>query len=206
MITVEHLRATGHLAPFTDADLELLLGATTARTFQAGETLCIQGRSASSCFILLSGVVAVVKEDEGRTRLLTRLPAGTFAGQLALVDRSPRIATLLAETEVTALELTRDVFDRLVASSSPLAYRFQIEIAVATGRQLREADRRLAAVLQTHGRRSTVTPELAIRTSAELATLRHIRDAVGDVDVPFEPIDVVEIIRPERILGTNEPL
>lgn len=202
MITAQQLRASGHLAPFTDADLDVLLGATTMRTFQAGETLCLQGHAASSCFILLSGAVAVVKEADGRTRVLTRLAAGTIAGQLALVDRSPRIATLLAETEVTALELTRDVFERLVAASSPLAHRFQIEIAVATGRQLREADRRLAAILEAFGERSTPTPDLAVRTSAERAALQHIQDAVGDLDVPFEPFDVVEINHPERVGGT----
>lgn len=205
MISVQQLRASGHLAPFTDTDLELLLGATTARTFQAGETLCLQGRAASSCFILLSGVVAVVKETEGRTRVLTHLTAGTIAGQLALVDRSPRIATLQAKTEVTALELTRDVFERLVAASSPLAYRFQIEIAVATGRQLREADRRLAVLLAALGERPSSTPDLAVRSSAERAALQQIQDAVGDIDVPFEPFDVVEINHPAPVDDTNAP-
>ena len=44
-----------------------------------------------------------------------------------------------------------------------------------------------------------------MRTSAERAALRHIQDAVGDLDVPFEPFDVVEINHPERVGSTKPP-
>lgn len=189
MITVADIRATGGLAAFTDAELELLLGVCDARTFAPREALCRQGRPASSCFVIVSGNVEVVKETDGRARLLTRLVPGTIAGHLALVDRAPRTASLYASTEVTALELTRDVFDRLVGSTSPLAYRFQVEIAVATGRQLREADRRLAAIVAAR--------EVGAARDAELA---HLRDAISDLDVPVEPFDVVEITPPDRVI------
>jgi CRP-like cAMP-binding protein len=189
VITVADIRATGGLAAFTDAELELLLGVCDARTFAPREALCRQGRPASSCFVIVSGNVEVVKETDGRARLLTRLVPGTIAGHLALVDRAPRTASLYASTEVTALELTRDVFDRLVGSTSPLAYRFQVEIAVATGRQLREADRRLAAIVAAR--------EVGAARDAELA---HLRDAISDLDVPVEPFDVVEITPPDRVI------
>lgn len=189
MITVADIRATGGLAAFTDAELELLLGVCDARTFAPREALCRQGRPAASCFVIVSGNVEVVKESDGRTRLLTRLAPGAIAGHLALVDRAPRSASLYASTEVTALELTRDVFDRLVGSTSPLAYRFQVEVAVATGRQLREADRRLAAIVAAR--------EVGAARDAELA---HLRDAINDLDVPVEPFDVVEITPPDRVI------
>ena len=110
------------------------------------------------------------------------------------VDRSPRIATLQAETEVTALELTRDVFMRLVGASSPLAYRFQMELAVATGRQLREANRRLLALFEARERRAT-------HAASERAVHQQLEDVVGDLDLAFEPFDVIEITPQERVVG-----
>ena len=88
MITVEQLRATGQFEPFSDAELEAFLGATVTRTFAPREVLCQQSRPATSCFIIVSGEVDVVKESAGRERLLTRLSAGAIAGQLALIDRA----------------------------------------------------------------------------------------------------------------------
>ncbi|MBK6530445.1 MAG: cyclic nucleotide-binding domain-containing protein [Deltaproteobacteria bacterium] len=160
--------------------------------------MCQQTRPAISCFIIVSGVVDVVKESQGRERLLTRLPAGAIAGQLALVDHAPRSASLIANTEVTALELTRDVFDRLVHSESPLGYRFQMEIAIATGRQLRDADRRL--VVPPRGPDGTATPG-----SAREAEPAHLRDSVADLDVPVEPFDIVEINQADRVVDTLRP-
>ena len=134
MNTVQHLRVVGHPLPFSEGELEVLLGASTMRRFAPGETLCRQARPATSCFILLSGVVEVAKETDGHERVLTELSEGAIAGQLALVDGSLRSATLRAKTDVAALEFTRDVFMRLVGASSPLAYRFQMELAVAARR------------------------------------------------------------------------
>ena len=203
MITLEQLRSTGQLLSFSDTELDVLLGATTARTFEAGEVLSHRGRPATSCFIVVSGVVEVVKESDLIERVLNVMTAGSIVGQLALVARSPRTATLRAKTDVVALELTRDMFDRLRGASSPLAYRFQLEIAITTGRQLREANRRLSIVLEGGGRRASFAP--AEPDEAKRAALQQIQDAASDPAVPFEPFDIVEITPPERIVVHGTP-
>ena len=72
------------------------------------------------------------------------MPAGSIVGQLALVDQSPRGATVRAGTDAEMLEFSRDDFERLLEASSPLALRFQSQVAVAGIRQLRSVLRRLA--------------------------------------------------------------
>lgn len=198
MITVEQLRSTGRLTAFTDDELEMLLGVCSDRTFAPGEVLCRQTRPAASCFIIVSGVVDVVKESQGHERLLTSLTAGAVAGQLALVDRSPRSASLVANTAVTALELTRDVFERLLHASSPLGYRFQMEIAIASGRQLRDATRRLSSLLGATGGPPAPAP-------AREAELAQLRDSVSDLDVPVVSFDIVEINPVERVVDPLDP-
>jgi hypothetical protein len=97
-VTVQTLRETGRLEAFTDADLDALLGATSVCTFAPGEMICLQGRAVAACYIVVSGVVAVVKEADGGTRCLTTLGPGTIAGQFGMLDRSPRVVGLRAET------------------------------------------------------------------------------------------------------------
>lgn len=207
MITVEQLRGTGRLTPFTDAELEALLGATTARAFAPGEVIFTEGSAALSCFVIVSGTAEVVKTSEDPERLLSRFSSGSIVGQLALVTRSTRTASLRALTAVTALELTHDVFDHLVGSSSPLAYRFQVVIAIATGRQLREADRRLSAIFEARARRAGDPAATADQIAAhERAMLQHLHDAASDVDVPFESFesfDIVESVPPDHIIVTR---
>lgn len=198
MISVEQLRSTGRLTTFSDDELEMLLGVCSDRTFAPGDVLCRQTRPAASCFIIVSGVVDVVKESQGHERLLTSLTAGAVAGQLALVDRSPRSASLVANTAVTALELTRDVFERLLHASSPLGYRFQMEIAIASGRQLRDATRRLSALLGATGGPPAPAP-------AREAELAQLRDSVSDLDVPVVSFDIVEINPVERAVDPLDP-
>ena len=146
MITVESIRASQGFRSFRDEDLELVLGAATERRFAPGETLCQQGRPAALCFMIVAGAAEVVREEAAGERVLTVIEPGTFVGQLGLIDRAPRIATLRARTPVAALEISRDVFERLIHSASPLGNRFLMELSVATGRQLRDADQRLAAI------------------------------------------------------------
>jgi CRP-like cAMP-binding protein len=195
-VTVQTLRETGRLEAFTDADLDALLGATSVCTFAPGEMICLQGRAVAACYIVVSGVVAVVKEADGGTRCLTTLGPGTIAGQFGMLDRSPRVVGLRAETGVVALELSRDVFERLTASSSPLGYRFRLELAVATGRLLRDADQRLSAILVARAKGVAAW-------DAARASLRELRDAVSDLDVPVATGDVVEIVPRERVLRVH---
>lgn len=197
MITVEAIRASQGFASFCDEDLDLLLGAAIERRFAPGEVLYQQGRPAVSCFMIVSGTVELVKEEPEGERPLTHLDPGAIVGQLGLVDREPRIATLRARTAVSALELTRDVFERLITSASPLGNRMLMELAVATGRQLREADRRLAALLE---RRHEVSARPRDRMSEIEAMEMEIRRKIGAPGhEPVTPSDVVEVTPEDRV-------
>jgi len=67
--------------------------------------------------------------------------------QVALVHGARPSSTLVPATSVIALEFGRAAFEHMVRSSYPVALHLQHHLVVATTRQLREADRRLAAVL-----------------------------------------------------------
>ncbi len=159
MITVATLRALPALADYADGELEVLLGAASARAFAIGTDLCREGAVGTSCFVLVQGEAEVLRASSDGDRHLARLAPGAVVGQIALVDRGPRSATVRATTVCVALELARDVFERLLAASSPLALRFQENIAVAGIRQLRAATARLATVLAEHEQRPHVTSD-----------------------------------------------
>ncbi|HJX54609.1 MAG TPA: cyclic nucleotide-binding domain-containing protein, partial [Polyangia bacterium] len=129
------------------ADLDRLLAATRTRCFPAGTWLCREGEPASSCFLIATGAVEVVRYLDGEEHVLATLPPGALLGQTALIDSALRSASLRAKSDTTTLEIRHKTFQRLVQQGSPMAMRLQKRIAAAGIRQLRDASDRLALVL-----------------------------------------------------------
>ena len=140
-LTVAQLRALPALASYADEDLELLTHIAQLRRFPAKAMVVREGDVGDSCFLLLGGEVGVSRSGT----FVATLGAGALVGQLALLDRAPRAATVTARTETDALELRADAFSNLLRASSPMALRFQLQVALAGVRQLRIASARLAA-------------------------------------------------------------
>ena len=142
-ITAAQLRAIPVLASHSAEDLDLLAYVATLRGFARGEALMNEGDEGDAAFLLLSGSLRVTRAADSAT--VATLEAGALVGQLSLLDRAPRSATVTAIADSTALELKASVFTNLVNASSPLALRFQREVATAAARHLRGANARFAA-------------------------------------------------------------
>lgn len=141
-LTAEQLRSIPALASYTAEDLELLAYIATLRSFAAGEVIMREGAEGDACWLVVAGGVAVTRSTQAAP--IATLGPGALVGQLALLDRAPRNATVTATTETAALEVRADAFANLVRASSPVALRFQQQVALAGVRQLRAATKKLA--------------------------------------------------------------
>ncbi len=179
MITREKLRAIGGFDDYREPELDLLLMAGTARTYAPGHDLCVQGAVGSECFIVLDGVIEVIKSTASGERCIATVTAGAIVGQLALAGRGRRTATLRATEPVTVLVIERATYERLLDACSPVALRFQQQIAVSCIRQLRRTVARLSDVLGTGPSRrpgdSVPPPSMPSRASS-----RPPRPSPGD--------------------------
>ena len=72
--------------------------------------------------MILDGEAEVTKNiNNNESRLLKTLGAGDFFGEMALIHNAPRAATVVARTQLTALELDKAAFDRVLHKSSSIA-------------------------------------------------------------------------------------
>jgi CRP-like cAMP-binding protein len=77
----------------------------------AGKALTRQGQSGSEFFVIIDGEVGVTKDgSEVRT-----LGSGDFFGEIALLEDTPRTATVTAKTPLRFFVLTRQAFRSLLA-------------------------------------------------------------------------------------------
>ena len=87
---------------FAEADesfLERLAGEFMERTFAAGETIAEEGEAGRTFIVIERGEVTVTVHGEE----VARLGPGDSFGEMALIDKSARSATVKADTEVHAI-------------------------------------------------------------------------------------------------------
>ena len=72
----------------------------------AGKVLCKEGRFGSEFFVIVEGEAEVTKEGVH----LATLGPGDFFGEVALIERSPRIATVTAKTPLRFFVLSSQGF------------------------------------------------------------------------------------------------
>ncbi len=105
--------------------------------YPAGAVLCREGAFETTFYILLKGEVVVTKWiNDAEERILKRLGAGDFFGEMAIINNAPRAATVSATTPTSVLEITKDTFDKFLRANSNAS----IAVVREVSRRLREND------------------------------------------------------------------
>lgn len=103
---VNDLRDFDLFAKLPDAELRALAAGLETRSYAAGEPILEAGTDGSSVFVVLAGTVAVVRGTGPTTETVAELGVGDFFGEMALVAKVPRLASVVATDDVTVVELS----------------------------------------------------------------------------------------------------
>ena len=81
-----------------------------------GATLFEQGEESDSLYVLLHGRLAAVRTArDGQAHPVGAITAGECAGEIGLITRQPRSATVFAMRDCDLLRLPREAFEKLIA-------------------------------------------------------------------------------------------
>ncbi|MGH2607132.1 MAG: cyclic nucleotide-binding domain-containing protein, partial [Anaerolineales bacterium] len=98
-------------------DLEAVARICHPRTFRAGDIITRQGDQGSELFIVSEGLVEVVRDNPGdpnAPHAVVNLGRGQIFGEMSLVDRGPRSASVRSVGDDTLVQVLRgEEFDRL---------------------------------------------------------------------------------------------
>ena len=103
---------------------------------RAGEEVIRQGDEADRLFLVHSGRLRVLVEQDDGPRAVRELGAGSAIGELALLTGSPRSATVQAVRDGVLLELDAEVFHSLLERDSG----FAVSVARALAHQLQASE------------------------------------------------------------------
>jgi hypothetical protein len=207
----------------TPRDLKLLAKLAPPMRYADRAVLCHEGDPGASCFMVLSGQVDIVRWMRNKRRKLATLSAGSMVGQLALVDQAPRSATVRARGDVVCMELRHAEFQHQLTQASPLAQRFQEQIAVSGVRQLRMANQRCVQLFDkaktAHGevpqasqpaggpgpskpvKRPSTLPKESVRIEDPL---RFVQTALKEWGMSMDQLEKMEVVQADGVMGASE--
>lgn len=127
------------------AELATLRQLLKRRTYRTGEVIINAGDPAGEIFFLAAGGVSVFTPPEAETRKrLATFSAGMVFGEMAAIDRAPRSAMIVADSEVQCDVLSLESFAQLDASHPKLKIKLLANLSLCLCRRLRTANRRLS--------------------------------------------------------------
>ena len=113
----------------TPDDLVEVLETSEIKNVKAGETIINEGEDGYDIFVIRQGSMVVEKNIGGKAVFLSYLPAGSYVGEMALIEGGRRSATVRAAIKSEVIRLEGDAFRRLLANKPQLLARFKQDMA-----------------------------------------------------------------------------
>ena len=118
-------------------DLRTIRKATEEVTVPAGRVLCEEGTIGREFFLIVDGHATVSRNGQK----IATLGPGQYFGELALLDRRPRSATVTSDSEMLLLVLGQRQFNGVLDAVPALSHK----LLAAMATRLRESDQKAAA-------------------------------------------------------------
>ncbi|MBW1989222.1 MAG: cyclic nucleotide-binding domain-containing protein [Deltaproteobacteria bacterium] len=109
-----------------------------------GELVFEEGEPGSYVCFVSDGDLAVIKDAKsGQRARLATLSRGDSIGEMAVVDRFPRSATVVAETDATLVTLDRDDFVQILSAYPQIGIKMLKGVARLLSMNLRRTSNQL---------------------------------------------------------------
>jgi CRP/FNR family transcriptional regulator, cyclic AMP receptor protein len=121
---LDALRGTKLVSELNESQIEVLADLVVQHDLKQGEVLVREGTSDNHLFVVLNGVIGLVKNAGTPDAVtLNTLSAGEFVSELSFLDGSERYASVVALGEVRVLALEREKLEGLLDTHPHIVYR-----------------------------------------------------------------------------------
>ena len=127
---VEALSALTIFGELTSQERSLLEGQLEYVPFTAGEKMTRQGAVAHWLYVMTTGTAEVRRvQEDGDKLLLGTLQAPDFFGEMGLMTGEPRIADVVAKTDVECFRLRKEGFQKVLLGRPEIAKELSARLA-----------------------------------------------------------------------------
>ncbi|HEX8573190.1 MAG TPA: cyclic nucleotide-binding domain-containing protein [Allosphingosinicella sp.] len=113
----------------TPEDLAEVLETAEVKSAKAGEAILTEGEEGRDIFVIRQGSMVVEKAIGGKPVFLSYLPAGSYVGEMALLEGGRRTATVRAAIKSEVIRIDGEAFRRLLDRKPDLLARARGDMA-----------------------------------------------------------------------------
>jgi CRP/FNR family transcriptional regulator, cyclic AMP receptor protein len=124
-VPVETLKKVPLFAGLDDKELQQIASSMRERRFRAGDTVTQEGAGGVGFFVVEEGQADVNVGGDAKGSV----GPGDYFGEIALINESPRTATLTARTDMVCYGMTPWDFRPLVETNSSIAWKLLTAMA-----------------------------------------------------------------------------
>jgi CRP/FNR family transcriptional regulator, cyclic AMP receptor protein len=181
---------------FREEELERFSPIINLIDLKKGEILFNEGDPGDGLCIVFAGDVRIFKKiegEDGEEKSLALLNAGTYLGEMTLLEGTPRSASARAETDSVILKISREDFFRLLREYPPAAIRLFASFMKVVSERLRRTNEELV-MLYDIGKTVSTAPPLNELLERILTSLAHaVKAELGAVFILNEITQRLEI-------------
>jgi CRP/FNR family cyclic AMP-dependent transcriptional regulator len=161
------IKAVPFFTLLSDRELDVIRAVASEKTYPKNAVVLTEGEMGDSLYMIQSGKVKVfIGDEEGREIILKILGPGAFFGEMSMIDKQPRSASVTTIEASTFQVLTHAAFEKCVEQEPRIANMVMQMLA----QRVREADRKIGtlALMDVYGRVASTLLELAVYTNGKL--------------------------------------
>lgn len=133
-------------------ELEKIEKISTMEAFSRDTVIFREGDPGDRCYVITNGDVRISKfiPNIGEEALAVLKP-GDYFGEMALIDKFPRSAHAIANTDVAVLAINKADLDKVLIMDRELGYKILWAFTKTLSKRLRETNEKLAGFLAMSG-------------------------------------------------------
>ena len=161
------LKAVPFFTQLNDRELDAVRSVATEKNYPKQAVVLTEGEMGDSLYMIQSGKVKVfIGDEDGREIILKILGPGDFFGEMSMIDKQPRSASVNTIEAAHFLVLTHAAFEKCV-EQSPRIGNMVMQILA---QRIREADRKIGtlALMDVYGRVASTLLELSVYSNGKL--------------------------------------
>ena len=161
------LKAVPFFNQLTDRELDVIRAVASEKNYPKNAVVLTEGEMGDSLYMIQSGKVKVfIGDEDGREIILKILGPGAFFGEMSMIDKQPRSASVTTLEPSTFQVLTHVMFEKCVEQEPRIATMVMQILA----HRVREADRKIGtlALMDVYGRVASTLLELSVYSNGKL--------------------------------------
>lgn len=115
--TAEILRGLPYFSDLPEELLQAVCDLSKQIDVEAGKVIIEEGSTSEEMYVLVEGELVVTKHQDPRDVELARIGPGEVVGELALLDKAPRIASVSASIPSRLVRIPAEAFEALLEDS-----------------------------------------------------------------------------------------